>query len=99
MAVLEVSALEDCFDDSRTWQVTLSAPLTSEQLVLLGKYGKLSRFEDFPKPFFRLNLADGSLLKGVEDSLELTLVTEEADLEKARSLVESLFNNVLASIL
>ncbi|MBP1764072.1 MAG: hypothetical protein H6Q65_1130 [Firmicutes bacterium] len=65
MKRVECKKVENCFASTQMYEYRLPRKLTEEMICELGKNGKLTFHRNFPRPFFKLILADGTTVKGI----------------------------------
>jgi len=58
--------LEGCLPSAPEYRYVLSEPWTAELIAALRRLGQLDYYADFPRPFFRLRMANGVQMKGIE---------------------------------
>lgn len=66
MKITSIEKLEDCFGGVGVYAFHFDQPWTRTAIQQVAGLGKLEYFADFPLPFFRLSVADGLQVKGVE---------------------------------
>lgn len=67
MNLVYYEIVEDCIEAKNVYDAYLSIKLSEELILHLGKLGKLSYFQDFDKPFFRVIVRGRFTIKGVKD--------------------------------
>ena len=67
MNLVYYEIVEDCIEAKNVYDAYLSIKLSDELILHLGKLGKLSYFQDFDKPFFRVIVRGRFTIKGVKD--------------------------------
>lgn len=74
MSELVITRLEDCFDGSSIFEYSVNGKVCEELIFFLGNFGKLDYFPEFPRPYFRVRIDNGSEIRGVygETSFRIT---------------------------
>jgi len=93
MKIVRIRPLEDCLDDSNTKEVLFDHPVDRTFILYLGEAGELQYFPNFARPFFRLDVPDLFVFKGVEGNLTSRIIFNQSQKDQALfrfvSLVES----------
>lgn len=66
MRLVRKELVEGCLPSAPEYRYVFSEPWTAGLIGCLGCWGQLDYYGDFPRPFFRLRLANGIQMKGVE---------------------------------
>lgn len=85
--------LEDCFDGSMIYEVTLYQPIDASFITFLKDKGDLDYYADFPKPLFRLEVPGVCQLTGCLGSVTLRAVLYRNDVRKNFTRLENLLGN------
>ena len=85
--------VEDCFDGSMIYEITLRRSISNSFITFLGNKGNLDYYADFPKPLFRLEIPGICQLTGCLGSDTIRAVLYRDNLNKNLSWLE----NVLES--
>jgi hypothetical protein len=88
MQLISMDKLEDCFDGSVVFQLTVSPSWTSSMIAALAQLGPLDYYAGFPRPFFRVRGPEGFEIRGVEgeDRCRLILPRRDRDAVQTRVL-------------
>jgi hypothetical protein len=63
--VVEIRELEDCLEDSKTFEVELEGPIDERLMRRLAEGGRLDFHPEFPRPYFRISRAEAWIVQGV----------------------------------
>lgn len=66
MKLLRKERLENCLPSAPEYRYEFSAPWSPETIRRLGELGQLDYYSHFPRPFFRVRLREGAVIRGVE---------------------------------
>ena len=91
MNLVYYEIVEDCIEAKNVYDAYLSIKLGDELIQHLGKLGKLSYFQDFDKPFFRVIVRGKFTIKGVKDDDKFRILLPDnagvEDLDVIRKMV------------
>lgn len=89
--IKEIQPLEDCFDGSFSRNLLLNRPLSREEIEKLCASLPSLYLKDIPRPFFRLNIEDQFIVKGIqgENSMEINAKNLD-DQQKIKAVFEKL---------
>ena len=79
---------EDCFRDPRITVYTLPRPVKRQDLTMLRPFGPVSFFENFSRPFFRMDRPSLFLLTGVIGSAEIRVTFKRSASPHVRAMLE-----------
>lgn len=65
MKVLAIKELDDCLDDTKTFEVELDETIDEALMRRLADGGKLDYFPNFPRPYFRITKKEAWIVQGV----------------------------------
>ncbi|MFH2035120.1 MAG: hypothetical protein ABIJ45_01855, partial [Candidatus Zixiibacteriota bacterium] len=65
MNISKIESAPDCFDGDFMKDVYFDSNITKEFIYKLGLLGNLQYYSDFPRPFFRIDFPDGTIVKGI----------------------------------
>ncbi len=92
MRIQNIVDADDCVGGEFMKEVLFETPVTREFILFLGESGDLDYFEDFARPFYRLDVPGSFTIKGIEGAknARLILISDEMDshLDAFRRLVE-----------
>lgn len=92
MKVVEIKDVEDCFDDSITFEVELDKAMNEELMYRLSEGGKLDYHPEFPKPYFKITQSRKWTIQGIVGNKTFRVVgspsNEEDPAEQIRNLIE-----------
>lgn len=63
--VAHMQMLEDCFESSVTWELTIDQPFDELLMRRLAEGGKLDFHPEFPRPYFRISQPSAWIIQGV----------------------------------
>lgn len=88
MNVIDIQHIEDCFNGSFIKEFRLSEAISEAFIRYMGGSGKLQYFPTFARPFFKLELAGGQSLKGVQGNDTMrALLWKQEDIKYIENLV------------
>ncbi len=90
MKIVRIRPLEDCLDDSTTREVLFDQPVGRGFILYLGEAGELQYFPNFARPFYRLDVPDLFVFKGVEGNLTARIILSQSCQDQALSRFVSL---------
>lgn len=65
MTIQKIKKLEDCFENSHMYDVLFDRRIDNEFAEYFCSKGDSQYFKDFAKPFFKIQVPGGLLIKGV----------------------------------
>ncbi len=83
MLVQQIKPMDDCFDGSFMKEVILDEPVSREFIDHLGTAGDLQYYGSFSRPFYRVDVPDKFIIKGIEARSTLRLILSRTDTDKA----------------
>lgn len=83
VTVVDVKELEDCFDGSFMKEVLFDEKVTKEFIDHMGRFGVLEYYPDFLRPFYKVDVEDHFILKGVEENKTARLILRRKNLEES----------------
>lgn len=89
MKIIAVKDLEDCFDGSFMKEALFDAPVDVAFIEHIGKSGKLSYHPSFCRPFYRVDMPDGCIVKGVEGNSTARVILQRDDTNASLLRLES----------
>ncbi len=66
MKLLRKERMENCLPSAPEYRYEFSEPWSAEAIRELGELGELDYYAHFPRPFFRVRLREGIVIRGVE---------------------------------
>lgn len=74
MKITSLDKIEDCFDGTLMGEVHLDHEITEGLIRYLGDFGELDYFPAFARPFFRLDIPELFMLKGIQGNRHLRII-------------------------
>lgn len=93
MDIIEIKPLEDCFDESIMKEITFNQPVTEDFIFYFGNLGKLEYFPDFPKPYFKVDVEDKFILKGILGNKTIRLILYRKNIPHSIVLLKEWVSN------
>ncbi len=90
MKILQMRDADDCFDGSFMKEAILEQPATESFILYLGGFGELQYYSDFKRPFFRLDIPQKLILKGIQGMPKLTVIFSRDDTEGGVAMFEQI---------
>lgn len=87
VTVLEFRTVEDCAEESRTFECRIDEGMSEALIHHLGDLGTLEYFPEFTRPFFKITRRGGFLIRGVLGSGSFQVVFFD-DHKKSWPLIE-----------
>jgi hypothetical protein len=91
--IIKVKELEDCFDGSFMKEVLLDEQVSCEFIHYIGQFGELQYYPDFARPYFRIDIADRCIIKGVEGNRTFRLIIHRKHIVETIDLIEEHVSN------
>jgi len=89
MKIIDVKHIEDCFDGSFIKELLFDESISESFIKSIGKFGKLSYFKDFARPFYKIVFRDNFYIKGVEgNNTARVLLQAPSDMEYLNELIK-----------
>jgi len=84
MNILESKKVEDCFDGSSILEYKIHKTISKDFIEILGSLGKLEYYDEFPIPYFKVKIDNGSEIRGLlgEDTFRITYCNKCKDTYK-----------------
>ncbi len=86
MRVLGKERIENCLPSAPEYRYRFTRPWSAAEIERLRRLGQVDYYADFPRPFFRLRLPDGTQMKGVQGDCCCRVIFGPG--EEARRLTE-----------
>ncbi len=93
MKIVQIKSIEDCLDNSNTREVLFDQPVDRSFILYLGEAGELQYFRNFARPFYRLDVPDLFVFKGVEGNSTARIILCRSSMEQALSRFISLVDS------
>lgn len=91
MSGFDVKPVEDCFDGSSIYEYSVKGTIGKELILFLGSLGALDYFPEFPRPFFRVRIDNGSEIKGVFGETRFRITYSRGSKEEFKVFFEKLY--------
>jgi len=91
----ETQKVEDCFDGSSIFEYKVYKEIKEEFIIKLNIFGKLYYYKEFPRPFFKIKIQNGSEILGVQGECSFRVVY----CKKCKEIYKDFFENDLEIIL
>jgi len=96
MRITAIKDIDECIGKSWMKEVVFESPITGEQIIALGSFGKLEFHDSFQRPLFRLDMSDGTIVKGVQGSCSLWLIPNRRNIAESVRRFQELVEQVPA---
>jgi hypothetical protein len=88
MKILRTKHIEDCFDGSAIYEILFDEPMTKAIIDNVSAGGSLQYFPEFPRPFYRIDITDHYLLKGIEGEPMMRIILKGDIRQSLKNLTE-----------
>ena len=92
MRVLSLDKIEDCFDGTLMGEIRLDDEITEGLIRYLGEFGELDYFPGFARPFFRIDMAELLMLKGIQGNRHMRIIFLRGKQSQAESKLSELLS-------
>lgn len=76
MKIIEIRHIEDCFDGSFIKEIIFDQQIDNEFIKSLEDIGDLNYYQDFARPFFKVELKNVLSVKGVEGNYTIRVLVK-----------------------
>lgn len=76
MKIIEIRHIEDCFDGSYIKEIIFDQQIDYKFIESLKNIGDLAYYQDFARPFFKLELKNTLTIKGVEGNYTIRVLVK-----------------------
>lgn len=90
MKIIEIKEMENCFDGDFMKDVLFDSEITSDFIQHMGNFGELQYFPSFARPFFRVDVPDKIIIKGIEGNKNMRLYLSRNDINGSLEFFESI---------
>ena len=94
MKIVAGEKQENCFDGDFVFKYFFDAKWTAETIKIMEAFGRLRYYDSFPKPMFHVQCADGTTIKGLQDTDECRVIFDRNGPDKAKELFEKRFGEI-----
>ncbi len=95
MRQIECRKVENCFAGNHIYEYRLSVRLIEAFILALGAVGTLTFHRNFPRPFFKVVLADGATVKGVLNDTVMKVQYPDDDPKTSKAQFETILEELL----
>ncbi|MCG8699661.1 MAG: hypothetical protein MI922_16520 [Bacteroidales bacterium] len=99
MKILEIKHIEDCFDGTYIKELLFSSLITKDFILSISQNGKLTYFENFERPFFKIVYRSDFYIKGVEgNQTARILLHHEHDITYLKNVIKAYETSNLSNL-
>ena len=99
MKIIEVKEIEDCFDGSFIKEVLFDQVVTKDFIDYLGQAGQFEYFPNFARPFYKVEVAQKYIVKGVEGNRTARIILYRENIEESQRSFEKYVSGFQAPII
>jgi len=95
MKQVECKKVENCFGGTHIYEYRLHSKMSEEFIRGFGTLGVLTFYRNFPRPFFKVVLANGITVKGVLNDIVIKVQYPDSDPQTSKQQFEKLLSELL----
>lgn len=95
MRWVECKRVENCFVSTHMYAYYLDIKISEEFVQAFTAFGVLAFYKNFPRPFFKVILTDGTTVKGVLNDTVIKAQYPDNDPQKSKQNFEKLLDKLL----
>ncbi len=86
---MELENIKNLFDGSSIIDYKLTSIITADSILKMGTLGKLDYYKSFPTRYFKIQLKDGGMIRGIEGESVIRVQYHAKSKNESQKLIES----------
>ena len=83
MKIEKIRELENCFDGDFMKEILFASMVTRDFIDYLGKMGDMQYLSSLTRPFYKININDNFIIKGIEGNKTARVIFNRENISKS----------------